>query len=220
MSLRLRERTEVRMLSDWLWPCWRQASVSQLPDPPGPQPPRPLPGPSEPPPPCRWSPPHWSPARWWPALSAPPLSPSLGPGEDSPRAAQPGQEILVLPPQFLTGTHHAALPVDGEETGAALQFDHAGLEVVAGDLEPETEHGGESVVVFLSDLLRPQVVISGLGTFLVWTPSAGTENYLLLVDEPGQVGRRVGLPGGTERLQALTDLIFLLDPRDPRLLIR
>ena len=48
----------------------------------------------------------------------------------------------------------------------------------------------------------------------------GTENYLLLVDEPGQVGRRVGLPGGAERLQGLTDLIFLLDPRDPRLLIR
>ena len=48
----------------------------------------------------------------------------------------------------------------------------------------------------------------------------GTENYLLLVDEPGQVGRRVGLPGGAERLQGLTDLIFLLDPCDPRLLIR
>ena len=66
----------------------------------------------------------------------------------------------------VTDTDHAALPVDGEETGAALQFDDAGLEVVAGDLEPETEHGGESVVILLPDLLRSQVVVSGLGTIL------------------------------------------------------
>ena len=47
-----------------------------------------------------------------------------------------------------------------------------------------------------------------------------TESYLLLVDEPGQVGRRMRLPGGTERLQGLADLIFLLDPGDTWLLIR
>ena len=67
----------------------------------------------------------------------------------------------------VTDTDHAALPVDGEETGAALQFDDAGLEVVARDLEPEPQHRGESVVIFLSDLLRSQIVISGLGTILV-----------------------------------------------------
>ena len=119
-----------------------------------------------------------------------------------------------------TDTYHAALPVDGEETGAALQFDDAGLEVVAGDLEPETQHGGESVVILLPDLLRSQVVVSGLGTILLLALSEGTENYLLLVDEPRQVGRRMGLPGGTERLQSLTDLIFFLDPGDTGLLVR
>ena len=30
----------------------------------------------------------------------------------------------------------------------------------------------------------------------------------------------MGLPGGTERLQGLTDLIFLLDPGDTGLLVR
>ena len=64
-------------------------------------------------------------------------------------------------------TDHAALPVDGEQAGAALQFDDAGLEVVAGDLEPETEDGGEGVVILLPDLLRSQVVVPGLGTVLV-----------------------------------------------------
>ena len=66
-----------------------------------------------------------------------------------------------------TDTDHAALPVDGEETGAALQFDDAGPEVVAGDLEPQPEDRGESVVIFLSDLLRSQIVISGLSLILV-----------------------------------------------------
>ena len=43
---------------------------------------------------------------------------------------------------------------------------------------------------------------------------------LLLIDEPREVSRRVRLPGGTESLQSLTNLIFLLDPGDPRLLVR
>ena len=64
-------------------------------------------------------------------------------------------------------TDHAALPVDGEQAGAALQLDDAGLEVVTRDLKPEPQHRGESVVIFLPDLLRPQIVISGLVTVLV-----------------------------------------------------
>ena len=64
-------------------------------------------------------------------------------------------------------TDHAALPVDGEETGAALQFDDAGLEVVTRDLEAEPQDRGESVVIFLPDLLRSQIVISSLVTVLV-----------------------------------------------------
>ncbi len=44
--------------------------------------------------------------------------------------------------------------------------------------------------------------------------------YRLLVDEPGEVGGGVGLPGGAQRLQALSYLILLLDPSDPGLLVR
>ena len=44
--------------------------------------------------------------------------------------------------------------------------------------------------------------------------------YRLLVDEPGEVGGGVGLPGGAQRLQALSYLILLLDPSDSRLLVR
>ena len=58
--------------------------------------------------------------------------------------------------------HHAALPVDGEEAGAALESDDALPEVVAADLEPQPQHRGEGVVVLLADLLRPQVVVPGL----------------------------------------------------------
>ena len=64
-------------------------------------------------------------------------------------------------------TDHAALPVDGEQAGAALQFDDAGLEVVTRDLEAEPQDRGESVVIFLPDLLRSQIVISSLVTVLV-----------------------------------------------------
>ena len=63
----------------------------------------------------------------------------------------------------LLSAHHAALPVDGEEAGAALEPDDALPEVVAADLEPQPQHRGEGVVVLLADLLRPQVVVPGLG---------------------------------------------------------
>ena len=62
----------------------------------------------------------------------------------------------------ICGAHHAALPVDGEEAGAALESDDALPEVVAADLEPQPQHRGEGVVVLLADLLRPQVVVPGL----------------------------------------------------------
>ena len=62
----------------------------------------------------------------------------------------------------LCAAHHAALPVDGEEAGAALEPDDALPEVVAADLEPQPQHRGEGVVVLLADLLRPQVVVPGL----------------------------------------------------------
>ena len=64
--------------------------------------------------------------------------------------------------EYLCGAHHAALPVDGEEAGAALQSDDALPEVVPADLEPQPQHRGEGVVVLLADLLRPQVVVPGL----------------------------------------------------------
>ena len=64
--------------------------------------------------------------------------------------------------EYLCGAHHAALPVDGEEAGAALESDDALPEVVAADLEPQPQHRGEGVVVLLADLLRPQVVVPGL----------------------------------------------------------
>ena len=59
-------------------------------------------------------------------------------------------------------THHAALPVDSQQAGAALQLDHPRLEVVPGDLEAEAKHRGEGVVVLLADLLRSEIIISGL----------------------------------------------------------
>lgn len=59
-------------------------------------------------------------------------------------------------------THHAALPVDRQQAGAALQLDHPRLEVVPGDLEAEAKHRGEGVVVLLADLLRSEIIISGL----------------------------------------------------------
>ena len=44
--------------------------------------------------------------------------------------------------------------------------------------------------------------------------------HRLLIDEPGEVGWWMGLPGGAECLQALPYLVLLLDPRDPGLLVR
>ena len=71
--------------------------------------------------------------------------------------------VFILCIQYaLCGAHHAALPVDGEEAGAALESDDALPEVVAADLEPQPQHRGEGVVVLLADLLRPQVVVPGL----------------------------------------------------------
>ena len=70
--------------------------------------------------------------------------------------------IIVTISSTIRLTHHAALPVDSQQAGAALQLDHPRLEVVPGDLEAEAKHRGEGVVVLLADLLRPQVVVPGL----------------------------------------------------------
>jgi len=130
---------------------------------------------------------------------------SVSPGEDvaggglltdAHNPAQPGTRLVEL--------NHAALPVDGEKAGAALEPDDALPEVVPADLEPQPQHRGEGVVVLLADLLRPQVVVPGL----------------LLVDEPGEVGWRVGLPGGAQSFQSFANLVFFFYPRNSRLFIR
>lgn len=40
----------------------------------------------------------------------------------------------------LVGPHHAALPVNGKETGAALEPDNSLSEVMPTDLESETQN--------------------------------------------------------------------------------
>ena len=120
-------------------------------------------------------------------------------------------------------THHAALPVDGEEAGAALQSDDALPEVVPADLEPQPQHRGEGVVVLLADLLRPQVVIPGLakvGQLWLLCVNHSLSVHLLLVDEPGEVGWRVGLPGGAQSFQSFANLVFFFYPGNSRLFIR
>ena len=44
--------------------------------------------------------------------------------------------------------------------------------------------------------------------------------YRFLVDEPGEVGRGVGLPGGAHGLQGLPNLVLLLDAGQPGLVVR